>query len=50
MRILNFEDRVRGETTESVRRIELSALRPNVSLADNLFVFNPPAGVQVHEF
>jgi outer membrane lipoprotein carrier protein len=43
----------RFEITEqngTVRKIEMTGLRPNVALADALFQFSPPAGVQVHEF
>jgi outer membrane lipoprotein carrier protein len=37
------------EVNETVRTIELSNLRPNVTLADDLFQFTPPAGAQVIE-
>jgi outer membrane lipoprotein carrier protein len=37
------------EQNESVRRIEMSNLRPNVTLSDNLFVFTPPPGTQIFE-
>jgi len=37
------------EVNESVRTIELSNLRPNVTLADDLFQFTPPPGAQVIE-
>jgi outer membrane lipoprotein carrier protein len=43
----------RFEITEengTVRKIEMSGLRSNVTLADALFQFTPPPGVQVHEF
>ncbi len=39
-----------SEENGSVRRLELSGLRINVDLADALFHFTPPAGVQVHDF
>jgi outer membrane lipoprotein carrier protein len=42
----------RFEITEqngSVRTIELSNLRPNVTLADELFRFTPPPGTQIFE-
>lgn len=35
------------EANESVRRIELGALRPNPTLADQVFNFTPPTGTQV---
>lgn len=35
------------ETNESVRRLELTNLRPNAAVADQLFRFTPPAGTQV---
>jgi outer membrane lipoprotein-sorting protein len=34
------------EQNESVRTVELSNLRPNVTLSDNLFRFTPPPGAQ----
>ena len=37
------------EENESVRRVELSNLRVNASVADNLFTFTPPAGTQVFD-
>jgi outer membrane lipoprotein carrier protein len=37
------------ETNESVRRLELSNLRPNAALSDQLFRFTPPAGAQVFD-
>jgi outer membrane lipoprotein-sorting protein len=37
------------EQNESVRTLELSNLRPNVSLSDDLFRFEPPPGVQIYE-
>src|SRR5690606_24415530 len=43
----------RFEITEengTVRKLEMSNLRPNTNLADSLFEFTPPPGVQVHEF
>ena len=39
-----------SEENGSVRRLDLSGLRINVDLADALFSFTPPAGVQVHDF
>lgn len=42
----------RFEITEqngTIRRLEMSDLRPNVTLADDLFAFAPPPGVQVFE-
>jgi outer membrane lipoprotein carrier protein len=43
----------RFEITEengSVRMLQLSGLRVNGTLSDDLFRFTPPAGVQVHDF
>ena len=43
----------RFEITEengTVRRIQLSDIRPNAQVAESLFRFTPPAGVQVHDF
>lgn len=37
------------EENESVRRVELSNLRINGPVADNLFTFTPPAGTQVFD-
>lgn len=37
------------EQNESVRTLELSNLRPNVSLPDELFRFTPPAGAEVFD-
>ena len=37
------------ETNGTMRRLEMSNLRPNVTLADNLFQFTPPPGAQVYE-
>jgi outer membrane lipoprotein carrier protein len=37
------------EENESVRRVELSNLRINGPVADNLFIFTPPAGTQVFD-
>lgn len=37
------------EQNESVRMLELSNLRPNVSLPDDLFRFTPPAGAEVFD-
>ncbi|HUO85671.1 MAG TPA: outer membrane lipoprotein chaperone LolA [Thermoanaerobaculia bacterium] len=43
----------RFEITEengTIRKVELRNLRPNATLADDLFRFTPPPGVQVHDF
>ncbi|MBW3628191.1 MAG: outer membrane lipoprotein carrier protein LolA [Gemmatimonadetes bacterium] len=37
------------EENESVRRIELSNLRPNATIPDAIFSFTPPAGTQVFQ-
>jgi outer membrane lipoprotein carrier protein len=37
------------EQNESVRRLEMSNLRPNVALADDLFRFTPPPGAEIFE-
>lgn len=37
------------EQNESVRRLELRNLRPNVSLPDDLFRFTPPPGAEVFD-
>ncbi len=37
------------EQNESVRTLELSNLRPNATLPDELFRFEPPPGVQIYE-
>jgi outer membrane lipoprotein carrier protein len=37
------------EENESVRRVELSNIRRNIQLADNLFRFVPPAGTHVFD-
>jgi outer membrane lipoprotein carrier protein len=37
------------ETNESVRRLELSNLRPNTQVSEQLFRFTPPAGTQVFD-
>lgn len=37
------------EQNESVRRLELRNLRPNVTLADDLFRFTPPPGAEVFD-
>jgi outer membrane lipoprotein carrier protein len=37
------------ESNEAVRRVELRNLAANVSLADDLFSFTPPAGTQVFD-
>jgi outer membrane lipoprotein carrier protein len=37
------------EENESVRRVELSNIRRNITLADNLFRFVPPQGTQVFD-
>lgn len=37
------------EQNESVRTLEMSNLRPNVQLSDDLFRFQPPPGVQIFE-
>lgn len=39
-----------SEENGSVRMLELSGLRLNGTLSDDLFRFTPPAGVQVHDF
>lgn len=38
-----------NETNGTIRKLEMSNLRPNVTLADNLFHFTPPPGAQVYE-
>jgi outer membrane lipoprotein-sorting protein len=37
------------EENESVRRVELSNIRRNITLADNLFRFVPPQGTQIFD-
>ena len=37
------------EANESVRRIELSNLRPNATIPDAIFTFTPPPGTQVFQ-
>jgi outer membrane lipoprotein carrier protein len=39
-----------SEENGSVRTLQLSGLRLNGTLGDDLFRFTPPAGVQVHDF
>jgi outer membrane lipoprotein carrier protein len=38
-----------NETNGTIRKLEMNNLRPNVTLADNLFQFTPPPGAQVYE-
>jgi outer membrane lipoprotein carrier protein len=37
-----------SEENETVRTVELSNLRPNVTLGDEIFEFTPPAGAQIY--
>jgi outer membrane lipoprotein carrier protein len=37
------------ETNGTMRRLEMSNLRPNVTLANDLFEFTPPPGAQIYE-
>lgn len=37
------------EQNETVRKLEMSNLRPNVALADDLFRFTPPPGAEIFE-
>ena len=39
-----------SEENGTVRELQLSNLRPNATLAADLFQFTPPPGVQVHDF